>query len=697
MRLSTPALLLAGWLAPVVSAGVALQAADSNALVTRSSAKNSTAIHKSFKGATLFAGKYPVSDVLIGVAATCVDCYLTAQLHTELIVIQANHSAAPQNLSSVAHEFVHDIVNITETFFDDIFQYVKNSTKTVVHEIVHHEPIEDIFHNFTRPDIDFDLKDLAPLPEYQFLLTLDKIDLFVQLDLVVSAATSYTVNLFTSESDFGVRKGDDLELGVVLTVDLILSASGVVDLEGGFHLRMDEGLSLQVDLFGHNVSEIVCHGGKFEFLPVTLRSAGVTLNALLRVGVHAGIIVSSDALQVPGFDDAKYSAGIETIVYADVANLTLIVAAGPGITDGGSAKGHGTTPPTKALAAVEAGAGAVAEVAKASSDEAACANSDVIIEGIFNFDIGAKAGASLVIGDFLSWGVNPATMLPVFYTTVTQCVAFSSHVAPATSTATATPAAVGVGAATTSKVAARAVSTTAAVNTATSVTTVISTTFVHTAVACLSPGLVSCPNSLQTTAVTTATSTTTLTVDAASAEDVTFPEPTNTAPITRVAAFGNNAQPMALTVSGTPVSFVPPPPKTSSGAPSSSSTSGSDPTSTGVTIAGVHVSSKTEHIIIGAAVGAGVPLLIGGIALIFCANFGHQRLVWKRLGLGGHDTRRVQHPQQVRQLAVQRRTVDQVAQRGQHALQGASRCLFLADRLDNGRGEFDLVVDSQAW
>ncbi|ERS98539.1 hypothetical protein HMPREF1624_05324 [Sporothrix schenckii ATCC 58251] len=620
MRLLTQALLLAGWLAPVVSAGVALQAADSNALVTRSSTKNSTAIHKSFKGATLFAGQYPVSGVVIGVAATCVDCYLTAQLHTELIVIQANHSAAPQNLSSIAHEFVHDIVNITETFFDDIFQYVKNETKTVVHEIVHHEPIEDIFHNFTRPDIDFDLKDLTPLPEYQFLLTLDKIDLFVQLDLVVTAATSYTVNLFTSETDFGIRKGDDLELGVVLTVDLILSASGVVDLEGGFHLRMDEGLSLQVDLFGHNVSEIVCHGGKFEFLPVTLRAAGVTLNAILRVGVHAGVIVSSDALKVPGFDDASYSAGIETIVYADVANLTLIVAAGPGITDGGSAKGHDTTPPTKALAALEAGAvavaeaGALAEVAKASSDKVACANSDVIIEGIFNFDIGAKAGASLVIGDFLSWGVNPATMLPVFFTTVTQCVAFSSHAAPATSTATATPAA--VGAATTSKVAARQVTPTAAVNTATSVTTVISTTFVQTAVACMSPGLVSCPNSLQTTAVTTATSTTTLTVDAASAADVTFPEPTNTAPITRVAAFGNNAQPLALTVSGTPVSFVPPPPTTSSLAPSSSSTSASDPTSTGVTIAGVHVSSKTEHIIIGAAVGAGVPLLIGGIALI---------------------------------------------------------------------------------
>lgn len=494
----------------------------------------------------------------------------------------ANQTAATANLSSVAHAFVKDVVNITDTVVDNVVEIVKNTTESLFRSPPSLDGFETFFHNITRPtvDVDFAVENLVALPAYQFRLTLDAFDLFVQTQMVVSGAATYTLNLFTSESLLGLRDGNDLELGVVLTADLILSASGSLNLESGFHLRMDDGLALTVDLFGRNVSKIVCHGGTFEFLPVTVSSAALTLQAILRVGVHAGIVLSSDGLVVDGVHLATYSAGVETIAYADVANLTLNVAVGAG-TNGSSVDSLGTT--------------------TADADTSCTGDSDVVVEGVFAFDIGAEAGASVQIGDFLSWGVNPTTMLPVFYTTVTQCGGGAPSSA-VTTTPTPTP---------TSKLAPRATET--AVE-----TTVISTTFVYSAVACRSPGIVNCPASLQTTAVTTATSTTTLTVASGSQKTgkVTWPAPTATTSITRVAAFGDNAQSMGLSVSGTPTSFVPPPTSTLSSSSPHTSLSSSSPTSTGLSIGGVHLTATQEHIVIGATVGAGVPLVVGVVALI---------------------------------------------------------------------------------
>lgn len=451
-------------------------------------------------------------------------------------------------------------------------------------------------HNISRPtvDVDFGLSDLVPVPEYQFSLTLDELDLFVQTQMTVSGSATYTLNLYTSESILGLREGNDLELGVVLTADLILSANGSLELESGFHLRMDEGLTLTVDLFGRNVSEIECHGGSFEFLPVTVNSASVSLQAILRIGVHAGIVLSSEGFDVEGVRLATYSAGMETIAYADVANLTISVAAGTAIT--GSANNDTTS---------------VDSISNVDLPTDTC-DGDVFVEGVFGFDIGASAGASLEIGDFLSWGVNPETMLPVYYTTVTQCLGGKSSSTTPTSTvkATSTKAA-------TTKVGRRAATTaspTASSSTKSRETTVVSSKFVYTAIACRSPGLINCPASLQTTAVTTATSTTTLTVDAATGFEATYPAQTATAAITKLATFGDNVNSMVLSVSGTPVSYVPPVTSTSSS--HSSSTASSTSTPGGLTIGGVHLTPTQEHIVIGVTVGAGVPLIIGGIALV---------------------------------------------------------------------------------
>lgn len=248
---------------------------------------------------------------------------------------------------------------------------------------------------------------------------------------------------------------------------------------------------------------------------------------------------------------------METILFADVANLTMRVAA----SNNGSA---------------------ASDLGDGVGDLPNCGGSnDLVVEEVFGFGIGAAAGASVQIGDFLSWGIGPTSMLPVYYTTVAQCVGGASADASVTTTSTAP------------KASGRDRRAVAAADAET--TTVISTTFTHSAVGCRSAGLINCPASLQTTAVTSTASTTTLTVR--SGTEATWPAPTATTPLTSTATFGNNAKSIALSASGTPSSFVPP-----------------TSTATGLAIGGHHLTTKQEHIIIGVTVGVGVPLVVGLIA-----------------------------------------------------------------------------------
>ncbi|CAK7231737.1 hypothetical protein SBRCBS47491_008033 [Sporothrix bragantina] len=613
---------LGGLVPMVASASISQNGRDSSLTRRETVFKNGTAFSKSFKDAKLFDGQVSYSednakqsvDATVDISVTCAECYVTGQVTTELTIIPPSGSnGTTANLTSLAHVFVDDVANITETVLDDITGLLKNDTKALLAS-PDPDTIKAFFHNLTRPtiDVDFSLVETAAtlvednLPEYGFSLTLDGFEVYVQTQLEVTGSVTYKVNLYTSETDYGIKEGDNLELGVVLTVDLLMNANlgaegsngvadGGIEVDSGFHLRMNDGLALIVDLFGNNVSDIVFNGGQFEFLPVTVSTSALTLNAVLRVGVHAGIVLSSDALTFDGIDLATYSAGAETVVFADVANLTLSVAVAG----------------TNDSAVVGQGEGSFF----GGSDVLGCAagsSADLVVEEIFGFDIGADAGASVQIGDLFSWGIGPTTMLPVFYTTVAQCAGSVSSAIPSTATATAT--ATGKTTATaTATGKSTATATEKARRAASSTTTVLTTSVVYSAVACRSPGLINCPASLQSTAVTTATSKTTLTVPSGS--EATWPDSTTSASttLTKLAAFGGNAKSIDLTASGTPSSYVPPPTSTSTTA-SSGTGSPTGAAATGITIAGHHLTPKQEHIAIGVAVGVGVPLLVGAAA-----------------------------------------------------------------------------------
>jgi len=288
-------------------------------------------------------------------------------------------------------------------------------------------------------------------------------------------------------------------------------------------------------------------GGSFEFLPVSINTAGGSLSATIRVGIHAGVELGTKSISVGELPLPKLSTGIETILYADIAQFTTNVTLNNS-TDCG-----------------------------------------LQIEESYQFALGAEAGATLAIGDQV-WGPNLQTSTPIFYTTL-AAACLSKRNATTTTTGTATA----IATSSSSDITKRALFLEQDMT-----TTTISTTVVYTGVACISPKLVNCPVSLQTTSKNTTTLT--LITSVPSGSQATFP-PSTQAAVTTI-PFGSSIKSISATT-GSPISYIPPPPSTSK----STTTSKAGPLSTITSKIGSELTSA-EKKTIGLSVGLGVPGLL---------------------------------------------------------------------------------------
>ncbi|KAK1977953.1 hypothetical protein LZ30DRAFT_600176 [Colletotrichum cereale] len=439
---------------------------------------NSTSLDKSFDNAVLFkfedSAKVGNENVTAqgGISIVCARCYIKGEAVAHLTIDGTFN--ATQALGDIGNEFA-------ETF-DNITTYARDYVSGVAGKL--------------SDGLDADDFDFPPLN-----ITFD-----VDLDTTLSAGLNYKLNLYTSTTPLGARIGDDLQLGVVFAVDLILVVESEVQMSSGFHIRMDDRVGFDIALFSKNVSSVNFNGGRFEFLPVVIESAGVVLKAVLRVGVSAGIQLSTPVdsrelelfnktLTIPGA-----SAGVEVGVFANVAELSTNVTA------------------------------------LAAPDEDGCVLRAV---NAYQFALGAAAGASVQIGDRV-WGPVPSTQVAIFYTTLADGCA-SRRVVPSTTAATVSA------------------TTTVDKRDKTLTTTTLSEKVTYTAIECLTTGLVNCPPQLETLRKFVATEMFVTAV--ASGEEATFPKATQPA-IQKVVGFGSDAKSL-ISTSGAPKLYTPPPPPTS--------------------------------------------------------------------------------------------------------------------------------------
>jgi len=286
-------------------------------------------------------------------------------------------------------------------------------------------------------------------------------------------------------------------------------------------------------------------------LPVIVESAGIVFTAVLRVGIHAGFSLSTPD---PGLTIFNYTfppvvigGGIEVAVFADVANF-------------------------------------ITNITASTSDD----DCEIGVVQSYQFAIGAAAGATIDV-DTHTWGPVAQSTTPIWYTQLDSACAKKGVAAAATvPSPNVTTTASGIGK--------RQQGLT---------TTTLTTEITYTGVTCLSIGLLNCPVSLQNTSQSTTTSTI-VTAVSSGVNSVPFPVSSQNS-VSSTATFGVNAVKIPAS-SGSPVSYIPPPP------PTSTAKNGTGPDRIIHLIDG---DKKRDDVIIGVTVGVGVPVLLvlGAVAL----------------------------------------------------------------------------------
>lgn len=390
-------------------------------------------------------------EINASIEVTCTTCYVRGLATAQItigdgfdmgIAYNATAESVRQNVGQLA---------------SDISNYLDNYTDSV---------LTNVGDGFDWSDFDlptfpyqFDLS-VPPMPDCHLRFQFDDLELYMAVDTVLSAGATYELNLYSSNTPAGFAVGP-VQFGFVVQVDLILAIDGEIDISSGIHIMLDDGVTMDLDLFGNNVTDLVVNGGKFEFLPVTVQSGGVVISAALRVGVHCGVEVGTPpSTDFSAIDEMR--TGIEVAVFANVAEF-------------------------------------VTNVTYAPEDE----ECEMKVVQAFNFAVGAIAGASMVVDlhglDPQTWGPVPETSTAVYTTTLAEVCAIKGTPTPTQASITA--------------VGEKQDDLT---------TTTISTTLMTTGVSCTITGIAACPASAQVS--TKATTVKPLVTAVPSGVEATFPE-----------------------------------------------------------------------------------------------------------------------------------------------------------------------------
>jgi hypothetical protein len=161
-------------------------------------------------------------------------------------------------LHQVENDFkplIHDVEDFLHRCFDDIGEDILEVTDMVMDIAEGDTDIDSI--DFKWPTFNYSLNMEVPaIPEAKLHFSFDDLELYMKMDTVLALGSTYTLNLYTSETPLGLEISDELSLGIVFTVDLILDVEGKIDVSSGFHIKIDDGLGIDLTLFGHGASGI---------------------------------------------------------------------------------------------------------------------------------------------------------------------------------------------------------------------------------------------------------------------------------------------------------------------------------------------------------------------------------------------------------------------------------------------------------
>ncbi|KAJ5103083.1 hypothetical protein N7532_003612 [Penicillium argentinense] len=324
---------------------------------------NKTSLAKSWSGATLF--QYSDNSIAIN----CVTCYVNGSVTGDMTITG--------DFADTVNSFKNEVTNITDEAIDQLEEYAKDAWTSLS------DGNTDI-QAFPTLDLDFSLNNLTNVPGAKVHFEFDNLELYLDLEIQLAAGATYTLNLISSETPAGI-KIPGLTVGAVFSIDLILIATAEVDIGSGIHIKLDDGLAFDMELFQSNVSGVTLPSGSYEFLPITIEGHG-TIQAILKLQASVGVEFASGDLSIL----PSYSAGIGADVFAYVADFVVEV--------------NGTS----------------------TADEGEC-ELEALAE--YTLAVGAAAGATVAIDDY-SWGPAPDTTIPIWYTTLASTCAEMKSATP---------------------------------------------------------------------------------------------------------------------------------------------------------------------------------------------------------------------------------------------------------------------------
>ncbi|KAK0384724.1 hypothetical protein NLU13_7202 [Sarocladium strictum] len=313
------------------------------------------------------------TELSVGIQVSCTTCYVKG--HATVALSIENSFNTSQVLDKVE-------ASMQDTL-DSIRDYVGNVSSEIADGLL--ELDFGRLDGIPPPDIDFNVA-VDSLPDVQLTLQLDQLEVFMDLTTTLSTGVTYTLNLYSSLTPLGGAIQGIGTVGLVLSVDLILSVESEIHIANGFHIKLDDGLLVDIALFSKKVSQLAFKGGQFEFLPVKIQTSDAVFTSILQLGLHAGVGSGINT----GVDALDASFGVETKIFANIVEFVTNITA----------------------------------TATTKRDEEAAneLNCPLRAQHAYQFGLGAAAGATVALNGQI-WGPSPETTVPIYYTTLADvCV-----------------------------------------------------------------------------------------------------------------------------------------------------------------------------------------------------------------------------------------------------------------------------------
>lgn len=205
---------------------------------------------QSFSGAEKTVSESNTSSLSVnaGVEIVCTTCYILGKATAELSI------KGDFNASQIIGETIGQVKDKVENFTDQVDDYFVNYTKNLPDKFKDGVSLED----FEFPTFPFDFGlNITSIPECNLRFQFDGMELYMLVDTILSLGATYELNLYSSNTPLGISITKDLEVGIIFAIDLILNVEGEIDISSGFHIKLDDGLAINIALFSDDVSDII--------------------------------------------------------------------------------------------------------------------------------------------------------------------------------------------------------------------------------------------------------------------------------------------------------------------------------------------------------------------------------------------------------------------------------------------------------